>query len=120
MVHQIQNRWLETVGPQTGLTEEEARSRQERNDARSDYHWTVHLSKQLQASKGKGGGKGKKQRKDGTKGKKITPKSFHQMSQAERWWLDELWSGRLLQRKQDAEAKCAKVQAPDFVMESDD
>ena len=103
-----------------GLTEEEARLRQEKNDARSDYYWSVHLNKQLQASKGKGGGKGKEHRKDGTKGKKTTPKSFHQMSRDEWWWLEELSSGRLLQRKQDAEAKCGKVQAPDFVMKSDD
>ena len=46
---------------------------------------TQTLEAQLHASKGKG--------KRKNKGK--PPKSWWDMSRAEQWWLDELWSGRL-------------------------
>ena len=38
----------------------------------------------------------------------------------ERWWLQELWSGRLRKEMQRAEGKCHRVQANDFVVNDDD
>ena len=72
-----------------------------RRKARSDYYQTVDLLNQLKASKGKGKGK---------RGKK----SWAQMSDTERWWLQQLWSGSLRRVLDAAEAKCHRVQAGPF------
>ena len=42
------------------------------------------------------------------------PKTWHAMSIDERWWLEQYWNGNLLKEKQQAEAKCQKVEAPPF------
>ena len=84
-----------------GLTPEQQADRAARRKARSDYYQTVDLLNQLKASKGKGKGK---------KGKR----SWDQMSDPERWWLQQLWSGSLRRVLDAAEAKCHRVQAGPF------
>ena len=36
------------------------------------------------------------------------------MSINERWWLEQYWNGNLLREKQQAEAKCHRVEAAPF------
>ena len=89
-----------------GLTPAQEKDRKDRDEARKNYFLTHELHKRLQASKGKGEGKGK--------GKGVVPKPWHEMSINERWWLEQYWNGNLLKEKQQAEAKCHKVEAPPF------
>ena len=94
-----------------GLTPEEVKNREDRKRARSDYFWTIDLNNQIKASKGQGKGKGKS----------LPPKTYAQMTYDEKWWLQELWSGRLWCEKVRAEALCSKTQAKDFnVFDCDD
>jgi hypothetical protein len=78
-----------------GLSNEEERTRDERDKARRDYYSTLDLQKQLKDSKRK-------------------------MNDNEWWWLRELRSGRLRKEMQRAEGKCHRVQANDFVVNDDD
>ena len=64
---------------------------------------TLDLQNQLKAAKGKGKGKG-------------TPKYWNEMSWNEKWWLYELWEGRLRRALDEAEGKCHRVQARPFSM----
>ena len=52
--------------------------------------------------------------------KQVIPKAWEVLSRDERWWLQELWSGKLRKRMQRAEGKCHRVQANDFVVNDDD
>jgi hypothetical protein len=97
-----------------GLSIEEERARDERGKARRNYYRARELDQQLRASKGKGATKGK--RRD----KQVIPKPWKALSCDERWWLQELRSGRLREKMQRAEGKCHRVQANDFVMNDDD
>ena len=56
----------------------------------------------------KGDGKGAKS----TKGKR----SFDEMSNEERGWLEQLWNGNLHQMKEEAAAKCRRIQANPFTI----
>ena len=38
------------------------------------------------------------------------------MSDAEKWWLEELWDGNLYQIKEEAAAKCRRVEANPFTI----
>ena len=49
----------------------------------------------------------------------MEPKSWEDMTSVERWWLYELWRGNLKRDKEDAEARCHRVQAADFVIYDD-
>ena len=89
-----------------GLTPAQEQDRKDRDEARRNYYLTQELDMRLQASKGKGQGK--------AKGTNVVPKSWHEMSRDERWWLEQYWNGNLWKEKQQAEAKCSKVQAPPF------
>ena len=44
----------------------------------------------------------------------LVPRPWWQMTYNDRWYLEALRSGRLLRIKNEAEAKCYKVQAEDF------
>ena len=112
-----------------GLTNEEERTRDEKVNARRNYFWAVELEQQLQASKGKGksgatehtGGTGSKGAMKGKReDKQVIPKPWEGLSFDERWWLQELWSDKLSDRMLDAESKCHRVQAKDFVVSDDD
>ena len=106
-----------------GLTDEEARVRQERLKARQNYYWALGLDSQLRASKGKGksgaaehtGGTGSS-RED----KHVIPKAWAVMSGNERWWMKELWSGNLSSQMRHAERKCYRVLAKTFIVNDDD
>ena len=78
-----------------GLSNEEERTRDERDKARRDYYSTLDLQKQLKDSKRK-------------------------MNDKEWWWLRELRSGRLRKEMQRAAGKCHRVQAKDFVVNDDE
>ena len=95
-----------------GLTPEEVKNREDRKRARSDYYWTIDLHNQIKASKGKGK-RGALEHAKG-KGKSLPPKPYKQMTYDEKWWLEELWSGRLREELDRAEALCSRVQAKDF------
>ena len=84
-----------------GLTEQQVKDREARRKARWEYYQTVELYNQLKASKGRGKSK---------RGKKP----WDRMSLDEKWWLEELWSGRLRKVLDEAEGKCHRVQAGDF------
>ena len=88
-----------------GLTQQQWDDRAERAKARKNYYWTVDLHNKLKASKGRGKGQ-------------LTPKSWFDMSYNEKWWLDQLWKGRLRGLLDDAEAKCHRIQAPQFSMDT--
>ena len=90
-----------------GLTRQEEWDRQARSTARKNYYQTVDLYNQYKASKGKGKGKGK-------------PKSWGEMSRSEKWWLEELWEGRLRKQMDEAEGKCHRIQAPRFFLDERD
>ena len=91
-----------------GLTDEEENDRREREEARRNYFMTVELNSRLLASKGKGEGKGERGAAE------HAPKTWREMTDDERWWLEELWSGRLKRRKERAEGKMQKIEAGDF------
>ena len=52
--------------------------------------------------------------------KEVIPKPWADLSRDERWWLEELLSGRLETARRRAEGKCHKVRAKDFVVNDDD
>ena len=72
---------------------------------------TLDLQKQLRAAKGRGTRKGKT---------KATPRVWNDKTGHEKWWLFELWAGRLRTAVDEAEAKCHRVQARPFVMGEQD
>ena len=84
-----------------GLTPQQVQERAERATARRIYYKTVDLHNKLKAGKGEGKGKGQ-------------PKYWGQMSYNEKWWLEELWEGRLRKAMDEAEGKCHRVQALRF------
>ena len=103
--------------------------RRERLTARRNYYWTLELGQQLQASKGKGkscatehtgGTRSKGAMKGKREDKQVIPKPWEALSRDEWWWLQELRSGKLYERMLDAESKCHRVQAKDFVVSDDD
>ena len=89
-----------------GLTPQQVQDRDERRMARKNYYWTMDLYNKLKESKGKGRGK-------------KTPKPWFDMSQNEKWWLHQLWTGQLRRELDDAEGKCHRVQAPRFFIEAE-
>ena len=93
-----------------GLTQEEERNRQARNKARENYWWAKSLECQIQAYEGKAKSKGSGK----TKGKPLPPKAEHDMSRIERWYLEQLRSGKLKRELEQAQLKCSPVQAKDF------
>ena len=63
----------------------------------------------------KGKGKGAKSTK--SKGQKAKGKrSFFEMSDDEKWWLGEFWSGRLRHLKDEAASKCRRIEARSFTI----
>jgi len=51
--------------------------------------------------------------------KQVIPKPWAVLSDTERWWLRQLWSGNLFAEIRRAESKCHRVQAPDFAVNDD-
>ena len=100
-----------------GLSAEEEQRRRERHYARENYYWAVELNRQLQASKGEGKSGAAKGEK---KGKSVRPKPLSEMSYNDRWYLEKLWSGSLLNEMRRAEGKCSKLQAKDFVVDEEE
>ena len=45
---------------------------------------------------------------------KVEPKSWDQMSSYEKWWLQDLWAGRLRREMDEAEGGRNRVQAERF------
>ena len=86
-----------------GLTQQQVQERAERATARRNYYLTVDLNNQLKASKGQGKGREKS-------------KSWAEMSWNEKWWLQDLWEGRLRWALDEAEGKCHRVQALRFTV----
>ena len=96
---------------QHGLTEEELELRNAKNKARVDFYLTKDLHNQIPASNGKGGGRGK----GNAKGTSHPPKAYHQFTPNRKWWLDQLWSGKLGTELDQAEKLgVTRVQAKDF------
>ena len=91
-----------------GLSPEEEQNRRERQYRRDNYYWAVELNRQFEASGGKG------------KNRKSVRQKIAEMPYNERWYLENLWSGRLLSEMRRAEGKCFKVQAKDFVVDEEE
>ena len=87
---------------------------------RQNFNYVWGLNAEIRAAKGaqstdsKGKGKGK------GKGKAYGKRSWQQMSDDERWWLQEFEDGTLKRQKVAAEAKCRPVQADYFQVEEED
>ena len=63
----------------------------------------------------KGKGKGAKSTK--SKGHKWKGKgSFFEMSDAEKWWLEKFWSGRMRHLKDQPASKCRRIEAKSFTI----
>ena len=63
----------------------------------------------------KGKGKGAKSAK--SKGQKWKGKgSFFEMSDAEKWWLEKFWSGRMRHLKDQPASKCRRIEANSFTI----
>ena len=126
----VQARVRSGSGPgQHGLDPRQVENRNARDNARRDYYQTLHLEAQLRASKGKGKGKSKRQGKGGaaehsrgeegdaehSRGQAVTPKRWENLTYNEKWWLDELWSRKLLEKMRVAESRCdGKIEAARF------
>jgi len=93
-----------------GLTPQQVQDRAERADARSNYYRILSLDHKFCASKGKGKGK----KRGAAEHSSAETKAWADMSDAQQWWLKQLWSGRLLSTMKMAESKCHRVQAPRF------
>ena len=93
-----------------GLTDEEERNRQASSKARENYWWAVSLECQIKAYEGKAQSKGKGK----AKGQPLPPRAEHDMSRSERWWLEQLRSGKLKRELEQARLKCSPVEAKAF------
>ena len=102
-----------------GLTQEQEQDRKNRAEARRNYWMTKDLEMQLLASKGKGRGKSKNTARRASE-HTLRPKRWHDMSESERWWLEEYWNGNLWRAMRRAEAKCHMVEAGPFSIRDDD
>ena len=78
---------------QHGLTRQEVADREERKRARRDLQHTIQLAKQVGAGR-----------------------EWWTLSDKQKRWLRQYWSGHLHQRLRDAQAKLSPVQAPPFHM----
>jgi hypothetical protein len=78
-----------------GLTNDELESRRLLDQARRNLEETQQLEAQLHASKGKGKGKSKAK----------CSRSFWDMSQSERWWLEHLWNNQLHNQLEEAKKR---------------
>ena len=99
---------------QSGLTEEEKRDRDYKSWHRKNFEYVQSLYQEIKNWKGarKGYGKGHGKGAKSTKGKR----SFDEMSNEERGWLEQLWNGNLHQMKEEAAAKCRRIQANPFTI----
>ena len=99
---------------QSGLTEEEKRHRDHKKWHIRNYEYAQKLEQEIKNWKGaqKGYGKGHGKGAKSTKGKR----SFLEMSDAEKWWLEEFWSGRMQQLKDQAASKCRRIEAKAFTI----
>ena len=99
---------------QSGLTEEEKRHRDHKKWHIRNYDYAQSLNQEIKNWKGaqKGYGKGHGKGAKSTKGKR----SFDEMSNDERGWLEQLWNGHLYQMKEEAAAKCRRIQANPFTI----
>ena len=99
---------------QSGLTAEEKRHRDHNKWHIQNYEYAQSLYQEIKNWKGaqKGYGKGHGKGAKSTKGKR----SFDEMSNDERGWLEQLWNGNLHQMKEDAAAKCRRIQANPFTI----
>ena len=100
----------------SGLTPDEAQLRADKKWHFGNYQYAQSLHQEIlnekAARKGhnKGYGKGAKSTK--SKGQKAKGKrSFFEMSDDEKWWLGEFWSGRLRHLRDDSASKCRRIEA---------
>ena len=106
---------------QSGFTAEERQLRDDRNWHIQNYEYAKSLYQEIQnekaARKGytKGHGKGAKSTKSkGQKGK--GKRSFDEMSDNEKWWLEQWWNGNLRSLRDEATAKCRRIEAKAFTI----
>jgi len=93
-----------------GLTNDELEARRLRDEAWRNLAETLQLEAQLLASKGKGKGKGKSKAK--------CSKTWWDMSNCDRWWLEQLWNGQLRNQLEEAKKRHGgRVQADRIFMQ---
>ena len=91
----------------SGLTEEEKMLRKKREEARANFQYGADLHRRLELEGGKGKARGK-----GKHDSRLSPLAWNAMSQTQRWYLQEYWSGNLKKTKDQAEAQyCPKSAA---------
>ena len=105
----------------SGLTAEEAQLRADKKGHIGNYQYSQSLHQEIlnekAARKGhnKGYGEGAKSTK--SKGQKAKGKRrIFEMSDDEKWWLGEFWSGRLRHLKDQAASKCRRIEASSFTI----
>ena len=97
------------------------RGTDQRNRARRDYSWAKSLQAQLDAYEWNGKHwRGAAEHTGKGKGKKVVARAWHEFSYEEQWWLMELDSGRLKEKKRRTEAMCSKAQAKHFSLEDEE
>ncbi len=107
---------------QHGLTQQEEKLRRERAEARRNWVWARELNQRLEISDGRGPkekGKGKGKGIPGASEHQFVPRSWHQMSWDDQWFLTEFWNGNLHRMKNEAESRCHRVETEPFRVHDD-
>ena len=78
-----------------------------------NYEYALGLHQEIQNAKAARKEYGKCAKSTKSKGKRI----FEEMSYEEQWWLQDFWSGRLFENKEEAAAKCRRIEANRFTID---